>query len=211
MKQQPDQTNKCASVSIQSQSINSDETTNGSSIMEFLNQEQKSFIASENDLASELDIDSIFEEINRLSDESDERSVDEILREAELLLSKQQQIGSDLNQNECANEVNDANNTNDADDVDDVDDTNETNELSESVQMYGKWHFNEHLDTISEKTTPQNTKSHSSDSRDDQTLQTIDDLETDRHVSLCQTHFGFDSICFYFVFFLFSLFLHFHK
>lgn len=185
MKQQPEQ-QQGKSVSISSaqpqSSLNGDETTNGgSSIIEFLNQEQKSLIATEHDLTSELDIDSIFEEINRLSDESDERSVDEILREAELLLSKQQCIESDLNQND---EDESENETKTDDASDGVDDTTMSNGLSESVQMYGKWSYNDHLDTISEKTTPQNTKSQSSDSqRDDQTLQTSDDLESDKHVS----------------------------
>lgn len=187
MKQQPEQQGKSASISsAQPQSsINGDETTNGgSSIIEFLNQEQNSLIATEHDLTSELDIDSIFEEINRLSDESDERSVDEILREAELLLSKQQQIESDLNQNENEN---DSENETETDNTNDIDDTTMSNGLSESVQMYGKWSYNDHLDTISEKTTPQNTKSQSSDSqRDDQTLQTSDDLESDKHVSLAK-------------------------
>lgn len=188
MKQQPEQQGKSASISsAQPQSITGDETTNGgSSIIEFLNQEQKSLIATEHDLTSELDIDSIFEEINRLSDESDERSVDEILREAELLLSKQQQIESDLNQNENENE-NESENETETDDTNDIDDTTMSNGLSENVQMYGKWSHNDHLDTISEKTTPQNTKSQSSDSqRDDQTLQTSDDLESDKHVSLAK-------------------------
>lgn len=187
MKQEPEQQGKSVSISsAQPQSsVNGDETTNGgSSIIEFLNQEQKSLIATEHDLTSELDIDSIFEEINRLSDESDERSVDEILREAELLLSKQQQIESDLNQNENENDSEDETET---DNTNDIDDTTMSNGLSESVQMYGKWSYNDHLDTISEKTTPQNTKSQSSDSqRDDQTLQTSDDLELDKHVSLAK-------------------------
>lgn len=188
MKQQPELQGKSESISSaqpQPQPMNNgDETTNGgSSIIEFLNQEQKSLIATEHDLTSELDIDSIFEEINRLSDESDERSVDEILREAELLLSKQQQIESDLNQNENENASASENET-ETDDANDIDDTTMSNGLSESVQLYGKWPHNDHLDTISEKTTPQNTKSQSSDSqRDDQTLQTSDDLESDKHVS----------------------------
>lgn len=179
MKQQPEKS-KNATLSSQQQSmtINGDDNTNGSnSIIEFLNQEQKCLIPSENDLTSELDIDSIFEEINRLSDESDERSVDEILREAELLLSKQQQIESDSNRSEYQTEHDNGNEN-------EIDDATECNGLSESVNSYSKWPFNEHLETISEKTTPRNTKSQSSDSRDEQTLQTIDDLEADEHVSL---------------------------
>lgn len=183
MKQQPEKSKNAAlSSQQQSMTINGDDNTNGSnSIIEFLNQEQKCLIPSENDLTSELDIDSIFEEINRLSDESDERSVDEILREAELLLSKQQQIESDLNRSEYQTEYDNGNeNENDKE----IDDATECNGLSESVNSYSKWPFNEHLETISEKTTPRNTKSQSSDSRDEQTLQTIDDLEADEHVSL---------------------------
>lgn len=189
MKQQPEQGKSVSVSSAPSQSINGDETTNGSSIIEFLNQEQKSLIATEHDLTSELDIDSIFEEINRLSDESDERSVDEILREAEMLLSKQQKIECDLNQTDSngnGNEADDAEDMDDEDDFDDDDDyTAMSNGLSESIQMYGKWH--DHLDTISEKTTPQHTKSQSSTNSqrdDDQTLQTSDDLESDKYVSL---------------------------
>lgn len=181
MKQQPEVQGKSMSISssVPTQStINGDETTNGSSIIEFLNQEQKSLIATEHDLASELDIDSIFEEINRLSDESDERSVDEILREAEMLLSKQQELECNLNEN-----VDD----DDDDAQDTVDDITMSNGLSESIQMYDKWH--DHLDTISEKTTPQNTKSHSSSNSqkdDDHTLQTSNDLDTDKHVSIAK-------------------------
>ncbi|XP_055326690.1 uncharacterized protein LOC129580369 isoform X2 [Sitodiplosis mosellana] len=173
MKQQPEQGKDTLLSMTQPQSANGDEITNGnSSIIEFLNQEQKCLIPTENDLTSEVDVDSLFEEINRLSDESDERSVDEILREAELLLSKQQQIESDLNRSER-----------DEDDRDekDVDEARESNGLSESVISYNTWHFNEPLETISEKTTPRTTKSQSSDSRDEQTLQTIDDLESDGH------------------------------
>ncbi|XP_031621202.1 putative uncharacterized protein DDB_G0271606 isoform X2 [Contarinia nasturtii] len=167
MKQLPEQ-GKDASLSTQPSSSNADDITNGSSsIIEFLNQEQKCLISNENDVASELDIDSIFEEINRLSDESDERSVDEILREAELLMSKQQQIESNLNRSELDNE-------------NDIDDTADLNGLGERTNVYNTWHLNEHLETISEKTTPQNTtKSQSSDSRDEATLHTIDDLESD--------------------------------
>lgn len=171
MKQQPEP-GKETSLSTQSQSAHGDDITNGnSSIIEFLSQEQKCLIPTENDLTSELDIDSIFEEINRLSDESDERSVDEILREAELLMTKQQQIESDLNRSEHG------------DDENDLEKSHLSNGLSESVNLYNTWHFNEHLETISEKTTPRTTKSQSSDSRDEQTLQTIDDLESDVHVS----------------------------
>lgn len=174
MKQHPDQ-GKDASTSTQPHSTHSDEITNGSSsIIEFLNQEQNCLISNENELASELDIDSIFEEINRLSDESDERSVDEILREAESLLLKQQQFESDLNRGEH-----------------DIDKANcESNGLSDNVNLENTWHFNDRLETISERTTPRNTKSQSSDSRDEPTLQTIGDLESDEQVSFASCFFS---------------------
>lgn len=195
MKHQPEQGKDTSLSTAHSLSANGDEIATGnSSIIEFLNQEQKCLIPTENDLTSDLDIDSIFEEINRLSGESDERSVDEILREAELLLSKQQQIETDLNRSEHDNDDDD-----DAEERD-LDGARESNGLSESVISYNTWHFNEHLETISEKTTPRNTKSQSSDSRDEQTLQTIDDLESDGHVSAVENKMRV------FVFFFFSLF-----
>ncbi|XP_055384996.1 centrosomal protein of 162 kDa [Condylostylus longicornis] len=60
------------------------------SILEFLNKERECFkenLIDEN--SSDLDVESIFEEINRLSDKNDERSVEEILREAECLMKNQ--------------------------------------------------------------------------------------------------------------------------
>lgn len=69
--------------------VTSDDTTTAS-ILDFLNQEQKCL---DNGNDSDFDVDSIFEEINRLSGgDSEERSVDELLREAELLLSKQENL-----------------------------------------------------------------------------------------------------------------------
>lgn len=66
-----------------------DDTTTAS-ILDFLNQEQK---CMDNGNDSDFDVDSIFEEINRLSGgDSEERSVDDLLREAELLLSKQENL-----------------------------------------------------------------------------------------------------------------------
>lgn len=200
MKQQPEQGRDLSLSTAHSQSANGDEIATGnSSIIEFLNQEQKCLIPTENDLTSELDIDSIFEEINRLSGESDERSVDEILREAELLLSKQQQIESDLNRIENDNNDDD---DDDGDEARDLDVARESNGLSESVISYNTWHFNEHLETISEKTTPRNTKSQSSDSRDEQTLQTIDDLESDGHVSAVKNEMRVFRVFFFLVFFV---------
>lgn len=72
-----------------------DFTTN--SILEFLNQEKQCLdntnsTKTDNDGADELDIDSIFEEINRLSGDSDGRRIEDILHEAEMLLSKQDQL-----------------------------------------------------------------------------------------------------------------------
>lgn len=61
-----------------------DDLTNSSSILEFLNQEKQCL---DLDNGSEIDVDSLFEEINRLSDNTDKRSVDEILKEAELLMN----------------------------------------------------------------------------------------------------------------------------
>lgn len=66
------------------------------SILEFLRQEQQC-MDSGND--SDVDVDSIFEEINRLSGDSEERSVDDLLREAELLLSKQEHLVVDCGTN----------------------------------------------------------------------------------------------------------------
>lgn len=51
------------------------------SILEFLNNEQE----CDTD-PSDLDIESIFEEINRLSDNTDERSVEVLMKEAEFLM-----------------------------------------------------------------------------------------------------------------------------
>ncbi|GAB0087194.1 hypothetical protein DMENIID0001_014750 [Sergentomyia squamirostris] len=65
-----------------------DDFTSSSSLLEFLSHEQKQKCLEEllEGSNSDVDIDSIFEEINRLSDNSDERSVDEILKEAEMLM-----------------------------------------------------------------------------------------------------------------------------
>lgn len=72
------------------------------SILEFLSHEQKC-LDSGND--SDVDVDSIFEEINRLSGDSEERSVDDLLREAELLLSKQEHLVVDAVSNGKLSEV----------------------------------------------------------------------------------------------------------
>lgn len=65
-----------------------DQDVTNSSIIEFLNQEQQCIDGLDIENGSEVDIDSIFEEINRLSGDSD-RSVEEILKEAEMLMSRQ--------------------------------------------------------------------------------------------------------------------------
>lgn len=162
MKQQPEQTRMAQSQSNGDESLSSNVNGN-SSIIEFLNQEQK---CMDND--SELDIESIFEEINRLSDESDERSVDEILREAELLMFKQHEIESDLKSSE----------------------SDPTTSIDDNVDSFNLCLLDRHLDTISEKTTPHNTKSSSSnDGRNELTMQTnADDLELDQ---VSETRFFF--------------------
>ncbi|KAM7347604.1 uncharacterized protein ACRADG_007150 [Cochliomyia hominivorax] len=76
--------------------IDFDDFTSSSSIMEFLKQEQKCGGPGElsNGHDSEIDADSIFQEVSRLADNSDTRSVDELLREAELLLQHHHFIDS---------------------------------------------------------------------------------------------------------------------
>lgn len=74
-----------------------DDDITPTSILEFLNQEQKCLDSSAD--ASEADLDSIFAEINRLSGDSNDRSVDELLREAEMLLSKQEPLMDGANAN----------------------------------------------------------------------------------------------------------------
>lgn len=69
------------------------------SIIEFLKNEKQCLTNGHSD-DNELDIETIFDEINRLTDNTDQRSVDEILREAEMLLSKQEQIEYDLSNGE---------------------------------------------------------------------------------------------------------------
>lgn len=70
--------------------ITATDDTTTASILDFLNQEQK---CMDNGNDSDFDVDSIFEEINRLSGgDSEDRSVDDLLREAELLLSKQENL-----------------------------------------------------------------------------------------------------------------------
>lgn len=69
-----------------------DELTTTSSILEFLQQERHcdGTATGEEEDGSELDIDSIFEEINRLSGDTRGRCVEDILREAEALITKQE-------------------------------------------------------------------------------------------------------------------------
>lgn len=71
------------STNIRMSSSKNEDLTN-SSIIEFLNQEKHCLIDSDN--MSELDVESIFDEINRLTVNADNRDVDEILREAENLM-----------------------------------------------------------------------------------------------------------------------------
>lgn len=173
MKQQPEQ----SETQVRSRERNGDESLsspNGSnSIIEFLNQEQKCLNPIDND--SELDIESIFEEINRLSDVSDDRSVDEILREAEFLLCKQEQI-------ECNLKCSESNSGGDQIIIEPNEKTICNNEslIPDDTDAY---YFDGHLDTISEQTTSRNTKSSCSDTRDKFTMQSNDDdLEVDQEV-----------------------------
>lgn len=71
-----------------------DDDFSNSSILEFLNKEQECFNNGDNLNDSEIDIESIFEEINRLSDNNDQRPIEEIIHEAELLLKQQQKMFS---------------------------------------------------------------------------------------------------------------------
>lgn len=86
---------KTESISVQPRPIvdfDADDFTN-SSILEFLNQEKQCL---DIDNGSEVDIESIFEEINRLSGDTqiirdtDDINVSEILKEAEMLINKQE-------------------------------------------------------------------------------------------------------------------------
>lgn len=72
-----------AATNRMSSSLKNEDLTN-SSILEFLNQEKHCLVDSDN--MSELDVESIFDEINRLTVNADDRDVDEILREAEHLM-----------------------------------------------------------------------------------------------------------------------------
>lgn len=178
MKQQPEQ----SEAQVQSRARNGDESlssVNGSSsIIEFLNQEQKCLNPIDND--SELDIESIFEEINRLSDGSDDRSVDEILREAEFLLCKQEQIESNL---KCSSSESNSGGDQITESSEETIDCSNESLIPDDTNAYNLCTFDRHLDTISEKTTPRNTKSSNSDTRDEFTMQSNDDdLEMDQEV-----------------------------
>lgn len=64
-----------------------DDLTSSSSLLEFLSHEHKQKFLEELLEGASSDVDeSIFEEINRLSNTSDDRSVEEILKEAEMLM-----------------------------------------------------------------------------------------------------------------------------
>ncbi|XP_013105803.2 bromodomain-containing protein DDB_G0270170 isoform X1 [Stomoxys calcitrans] len=77
------------------QMLDFDDFTSTSSIMEFLKQEQKcTGDGLSNGHDSEVDVESIFQEVSRLADNSDNRSVEELLREAELLLQHQNFMGN---------------------------------------------------------------------------------------------------------------------
>lgn len=129
--------------SSQSRQFDENPLTTSSSIIEFLNHEQKCSV-HDTDVDSELDVDSIFEEINRLSDDSDERSVDEILREAEILLSRQEHFDLERPNEEGAG------------DFVVVDE-----EITSS--LFEKWRIDEHLKPISEESTPREIRSQQND------------------------------------------------
>lgn len=66
-----------------------DQEDTTASILEFLKEEQKCLGVECN---SDVDVDSIFEEINRLSDQNNERSLEDILKEAEFLIQDQTKL-----------------------------------------------------------------------------------------------------------------------
>lgn len=84
-------------VSVSSMTVpDFEEITSNGSIIEFLQQEQSCYengygltTNGESNYDCDVDVESIFKEINRLSDSTDTRSVDELLREAEMLLKRQ--------------------------------------------------------------------------------------------------------------------------
>ncbi|XP_004537760.1 uncharacterized protein LOC101461475 isoform X2 [Ceratitis capitata] len=78
-------TSESTSTSSSPITVDCDDFTS-SSILEFLAREQE--------CCTEADAESIFQEVSRLADNSDTRSVDEILREAELLMQQQSIYGS---------------------------------------------------------------------------------------------------------------------
>lgn len=79
------------------QLLDFDDFTSTSSIMEFLRQEQNCYQAGGDTMTNghdcEVDAESIFQEVSRLADNTDTRSVEELLREAELLLQHQNFMG----------------------------------------------------------------------------------------------------------------------
>lgn len=141
--QQPQQQFPLPLLSVQSIQIDENSLTTSNSIIEFLTHEQKC-LAQDND--SEIDIDSIFEEINRLSDDSDERSVDEILREAEILLSRQEQF--DLERSN-------------GDDI--VDFGEHEHDAEVTGDAFEKWKIDGQLKPIFEESSPRDTKSPQND------------------------------------------------
>lgn len=160
MKQQP------PTQSPQSSPGDDTATATNSSIIEFLNNEQQCLNA---DNESELDIDSIFEEINRLSDESDGRSVDEILREAELLLSKQEQY-----------ELESGNGSEIVSDSEPV-----------SYNLLDRWKIDSHLKTISEESTPREMRlQDSSNSSDECEQKPSASTKEKANVSKHESHIG---------------------
>lgn len=100
----PSKSDSVPSVGDSSESTEIIDFNATNSIIEFLKNEKQCLVNGHTD-DSEMDINSIFDEISRLSDNSDQRSVDEILREAEILLSKQERIEFDLGNGENDNDL----------------------------------------------------------------------------------------------------------
>ncbi|KAL7744772.1 hypothetical protein ACLKA6_007072 [Drosophila palustris] len=75
-----------ADLNVVSMDLDTIDYTSGSSIIEFLAKEQDCSIEP-------ADPDSIFQEVSRLSDNTDMRSVDELLLEAERLIQQQLRLG----------------------------------------------------------------------------------------------------------------------
>lgn len=81
-----------------------EDITANSSILEFLSQEQRCL-----DDNSEVDIESLFEEINRLSGDVEQNrnveDIDMLIKEAEMLMTKQEMGKMDFSMSEIRNKI----------------------------------------------------------------------------------------------------------